>query len=284
MSDHPVLAGAEPWSYAGGEAGVLVLHGFTGSPQSMRRLAEAFAAAGFTVELPLLPGHGTRVEDMVPTRFGDYTQAVEDVCADLVARCEPVLVAGLSLGGTLALWLAAHHAEIAGLVLVNPLVEPAAESFVAMLTQALAQGVETIPGIGSDIKAPGVSELAYPATPVAPLLSVQEGATELVAELGNIRCPVLLFSSVEDHVVPTASGDLLEKTLGERLERVWLTDSYHVATLDHDAERIEEGAVAFARRVVGAERPVRGGAETPGPDAPETPGRDAAERPVPGSP
>jgi len=254
MSDHPVLAGAEPWSYAGGEAGVLVLHGFTGSPQSMRRLAEAFAAAGFTVELPLLPGHGTRVEDMIPTRFDDYTRAAEEACADLVARCEPVVVAGLSLGGTLALWLAAHHPEVAGLVLVNPLVEPAAESFVAMLTQALAQGVETIPGIGSDIKAPGASELAYPATPVAPLLSVQEGATELVPALGNIRCPVLLFSSVEDHVVPTASGDLLEKTLGERLERVWLTDSYHVATLDNDAERIEEGAVAFARRVVGAER------------------------------
>ena len=258
MSDHPVLAGAEPWSYAGGEAGVLVLHGFTGSPQSMRRLAEAFAAAGFTVELPLLPGHGTRVEDMVPTRFGDYTQAVEDVCADLVARCEPVLVAGLSLGGTLALWLAAHHAEIAGLVLVNPLVEPAAESFVAMLTQALGQGVETIPGIGSDIKAPGASELAYPATPIAPLLSLQEGTSQLVTDLDKIDRPVLLFSSVEDHVVPTSSGDLLEKVLGDRLERVWLADSYHVATLDNDAERIEEGAVAFARRVAGAERPVVG--------------------------
>ena len=58
----PLLPGAEPWSAAGGPAGALCLHGFTGNPSSMRGLAEAFAAAGFSVELPRLPGHGTTVE------------------------------------------------------------------------------------------------------------------------------------------------------------------------------------------------------------------------------
>src|SRR3954467_7806998 len=114
-----VIPGAEPWSATGGPNGVLVVHGFTGSPQSMRPLAEAFAAGGFTVELPRLPGHGTVIEDMVPTRWGDWSGAVEAAYTELASRCEKVVVAGLSMGGTLTAWLAANHPEIAGVVLVN---------------------------------------------------------------------------------------------------------------------------------------------------------------------
>src|SRR5688500_12504517 len=128
-SSAPVLPGAEPFSAAGGQAGVLVLHGFTGNPQSMRGLAQAFADAGFTVEMPLLPGHGTVVADMIPTRWEDWSGAAEAAYADLASRCEKVVVAGLSMGGTITCWLAANHPEIAGIVVVNPAVEPPAESF-----------------------------------------------------------------------------------------------------------------------------------------------------------
>ena len=78
------------------------LHGFTGNPQSMRPLAEAVAAEGYTVELPLLPGHGTAVEDMVPTRWSDYVTAAEAAYIDLARRCDAVAVVALSMGGTLA--------------------------------------------------------------------------------------------------------------------------------------------------------------------------------------
>ena len=101
---------------------MLVLHGFTGNPQSMRPLAEAVAAAGFTVEMPLLPGHGTAIEDMIPTRFEDWSSAAEAVYDELAARCDKVIVSGLSMGGTLACWLATRHPEIAGIAVVNPLV------------------------------------------------------------------------------------------------------------------------------------------------------------------
>lgn len=244
----PVLAGAEPWSAAGGDSGVLVLHGFTGSPQSVRGLAEAFAAAGFTVELPLLPGHGTRVEDMLRTRWEDWLGAAEESCADLVARCERVVVAGLSMGGTLALWLAAHHEGLAGLVLVNPLVQPPSSAALDAMAQAVREGATTTAAIGSDIAAPHVTELAYGATPLAPLVSLMEAAERLRRDLERIRCPVLLFSSREDHVVPPASGDLVVSAVSGPVERVWLERSYHVATLDYDRAEIEEGAVAFALR------------------------------------
>src|SRR3954464_14582979 len=119
MSEVPVLPGAEPFTADGGPHGVLVLHGFTGNPQSMRGLAEAFAAAGYAVELPRLPGHGTSVDDMATTTFADWSAAVERAYDDLAGRCERVVVAGLSMGGTLAAWLAARHPEIAGLVVIN---------------------------------------------------------------------------------------------------------------------------------------------------------------------
>src|SRR5580704_6211348 len=118
----PVREGAEPASYAGGPHGVLVIHGFTGSPQSVRPLADAIAAAGFAVELPLLPGHGTVIEDLLPLGWSDWSDAGESVYRDLVSRCDGVGVVGLSLGGALAVWLAAHHPEIRALVAINPAV------------------------------------------------------------------------------------------------------------------------------------------------------------------
>jgi carboxylesterase len=245
----PILSGAEPWSAPGGPDGALVLHGFTGNPQSMRGLAEALAGAGLAVELPLLPGHGTSIEDMLPTRWTDWSTAAEDVYADLAGRSRRVIVAGLSMGGTLAVWLATRHTEMAGLVLINPLIEPPAESFREILRGALDAGTEAMPGIGSDIALEGVEELAYAGSPVASMLSMMEATDTIAADLGRIRCPVLLFSSRQDHVVPSASGDVLAAGVGGPVERIWLEHSYHVATLDHDRGLIEARAVEFAAKV-----------------------------------
>ena len=244
-----ILAGAEPFSATGGPVGVVVLHGFTGNPQSMRSLANAFAAAGFAVELPLLPGHGTSVEDMVPTRWADWASAAEAAYQEIAARCETVLAAGLSMGGSLAIKLAQAHPDIAGIVLINPLVDPPASSFRDMLSDMLEEGVVSVPAIGSDIAMSRPKELSYDASPIEPMLSMFEGVDELAAGLGRLTCPVLLFSSRTDHVVPTQSGDLLAASAAGPVERIWLERSYHVATLDHDAAEIEERAVAFVHKL-----------------------------------
>src|ERR1035438_10198752 len=102
----PIIPGCEPWSADGGSHGVLVLHGYTGNPQSMRPLAEAAAAAGYTVDLPLLAGHGTAIEDLLPTRWEDWSGGAEAAYEALAARCDKVVVTGLSMGGTLTSWLA----------------------------------------------------------------------------------------------------------------------------------------------------------------------------------
>jgi len=245
----PVLPGAEPWSAHGGPHGALVLHGFTGCPQSMRGLAQALAAAGFAVELPLLPGHGTAVEDMIPTRWADWSGTAEQACKELAGRCDRVVVAGLSMGGTLAAWLAAHHPEIAGAVLVNPAVEPPADSFLDLMRAALDAGSETIPGVGGDLADPDAHELAYDLVPVRAALSLWDALVELAPKLGDIRCPLLLLTSPNDHVVPPSAGAFLTGRVSGPVERVTLERSYHVATLDYDRSEIESRAVAFARAV-----------------------------------
>jgi len=238
-----LMPGAEPFSASNGPNGVLVLHGLTGNPGSMRPLAEAFADAGFSVDLPLLPGHGTSVDDMLATRWEDWSEAADRAYTELAAHCDRTIVAGLSMGGTLSIWLAARHPAVSGVVVVNPLVEPPAAA-------TIEGGTDRIPGIGSDIAKPGVDEGAYAETPIAPLLSLFAGVSELALRLGEIDAPLLLLSSRHDHVVPTASGDVLAESYGGPVERVFLENSYHVATLDNDAPEIEDRAIAFALKVV----------------------------------
>lgn len=246
------MAGAEAWSAPGGRAGALVIHGFTGCPQSMRGLAEAFAAAGFSVELPRLPGHGTTVEDMATTTWADWSGAVEAAYRELAGRCERVVAAGLSMGGTLAVWLAAGHPELAGVVAVNAAFGMADDSMRKGLEDLVAQGVEMIPGVAGDIADPDANELGYDQVPVRCLLSLGDAMADLEARLSGVRCPLLVMNSPQDHVVPPAAGDRLAEAVSGPVERISLERSFHVATLDYDRDTIEARAVEFGRRVTAA--------------------------------
>lgn len=249
------MAGAEPFSATGGPDGALVLHGFTGNPSAVRGVAEKLADAGLTVELPLLPGHGTTLEDLVPLHWADWSAAAEEAYADLAARCGRVAVVGLSMGGALACWLAEHHPEISGLVLVNPLAEPPDDEFRAAVRELHESGTEIAPGIGSDIARPDVHELTYDGSPLAAALSLFQGVEEVALGLAEIRCPVLLLSSRQDHVVASGSGDLVVASVSGPCERVWLDHSYHVATLDYDRDEVEARTVSFVTAVTAGTEP-----------------------------
>ncbi|MDQ3757288.1 MAG: alpha/beta fold hydrolase [Actinomycetota bacterium] len=234
-------------------SGVLVLHGFTGQPLSVAGLADAFSSAGFEVEMPTLPGHGTRLEDMIPTRWPDWVGEALAAYDRLAGRVDRVLVAALSMGAALACRVTVDRpGGVAGLVLVNPIVEPPGEALFDILRTSLEQGVEVIAAIGSDIAKPGITEAAYDGTALAAALSMYEGVRELAPRLGEITCPVLLFNSPQDHVVPPSNSDFLAASVSGPVERVTCERSYHVATLDFDKELIEERAVQFARHVVGS--------------------------------
>jgi carboxylesterase len=249
----PERPSAEPFSAPGGPHGALVIHGFTGNPSSMRGVAEALAAAGFAVELPLLPGHGTSVEDMVTTDFADWAASAEAAYLELAGRTDSLVAVGLSMGATLAAWVTARNPAVAGLVAINGMFEPPAPAFLDLLRTSLAQGCDHLPAIGSDIALPGVTEGAYDAAPIEPLISLMEATTELHDRLGGIRCPVLILTSPQDHVVPPSSSDVLAAAVAGPVERVLLERSYHVATLDFDRDLVEKRTVEFALRVTRAQ-------------------------------
>jgi len=246
---HAVMPGAEPASFPGGPNGALVLHGFTGTPQSMRGLAEAFAGAGFSVELPLLPGHGTSVDDFATTDWSDWSAAAERAYQDLAGRCDRVVVSGLSMGALLTAWLAARHPEIAGIVVINGVFAPFDVALREGLGQLIEQGVDRIPGPGNDVADPAQTELAYAETPPKNVLALFDAIEALQGDLAKIACPALVINAEQDHTVPAGSSDHFAASVSGPVERMDLTRSFHVATIDYERADIEARAVEFAKRV-----------------------------------
>ncbi|MEV6059935.1 alpha/beta fold hydrolase [Nocardia asteroides] len=255
MTPEALLRDAEPFDHTGGEHGVLVLHGFTGSPQSVKPLAKWFAEAGFSVSAPLLPGHGTTVEDMLATGWTDWSNAAERAYLDLASRCSRIVVAGLSMGGTLTTWLALRHPEIAGIVTINPLIDARAPLWSGLVAAGRHSDAATLPALGSDIAMPGVVESAYDAVPVAGLESVTAAVLELASDPRPLDMPALIFVSLHDHVVDPASAHALAaRCTGTTIVRE-LGASYHVATLDYEAEEIASESLAFARACTSEQYP-----------------------------
>ncbi|WP_405781450.1 alpha/beta hydrolase [Streptomyces sp. NBC_00859] len=245
----PVLPGAEPYRHEGGETGVLLCHGFTGSPQSLRPWAEHLAARGLTVSLPLLPGHGTRWQDMQVTGWQDWYAEVDRELRALLDRCERVFVFGLSMGGALALRLAAKHGHsVSGIVLVNPLNK--VHGLAAHALPVARHLVRTTKGIASDIALAGSTEIGYDRVPLHCAHSLRRFCRLVDRELPQVTQPLLLMHSAEDHVVrPADSVRILSRVSSTDVEEVLLEQSYHVATLDHDAERIFDRSHAFIGRL-----------------------------------
>jgi carboxylesterase len=243
--------GAEPFDHAGGPVGVLLCHGFTGSPQTLRGWAEYLAGQGLTVSLPRLPGHGTRWQDLARTGGQDWYTEVDAAFGRLATRCEQTFVFGLSMGGCLALRLAeTHGSEVRGLVLVNPSLAPDTKLF--LLAPLLKHVLRSLPGIASDIKKPGSREVGYDRVPVRAAATLPKLWGTTVKHLGDVTQPVLVYRSATDHVVGPASMRVLLSKLPEGQVTVReCANSYHVATLDNDAQAIFEGSLKFIQDLVG---------------------------------
>jgi carboxylesterase len=240
-----VLPGAEPFEHAGGPVGVLLCHGFTGSPHTLRGWADYLAAQGLTVSLPRLPGHGTTWQEMAATGAADWLAEVNAAFGKLAGQCEQVFVFGLSMGGCLALRLAeARGAEVRGLVLVNPSLAPDTRLF--LLAPVLKHVVRSLPGIASDISKPGVREVGYDRVPVRAAATLPRLWKETTRHLGDVTQPVLVYRSTTDHVVgPNSMRALLAGIPDGQVTVRECPDSYHVATLDNDAQTIFEGSLKF---------------------------------------
>lgn len=255
---------SSPFAGSGPRTGVLLSHGFTGSPHGVRDWARSLAGEGFAVRMPLLPGHGTSWQELGRTRWPEWHAALDAAYLELAADCDQVVVAGLSMGGALALRIAATR-PVAGAVLVNPglvIDDPRAP-----LAGILKYVLKSTPAIANDILKAGIDEGAYPRTPVAAAHELNKMFKDTVRLLPRITAPVRVYRSTVDHVVSDASMVALRRGLTHApLEVIRLENSFHVATMDNDAPVIFRGSAEFIRSLV------TGGT----PDAPASP-KDTAD-------
>lgn len=247
----PLLPDAEPFTHDGGKIGIIVSHGFTGQPKSVKVWARQLADAGYTVRAPRLPGHGTTLKEMNNTVWQDWYDEIERNYRELADKCDSVFVMGLSMGGSLGLRLAEEKGDgIAGLVLVNPAVH--SERTDRHLLPVLRLFVPAFPGIANDIKKPGQDEGGYDKIPLKAAYSLSQMWGVIKSDIGKVTQPLLIFRSIDDHVVePSNTAWILANAASKDKEEVTLPESYHVATMDNDAQTIFDGSVAFVQRLTG---------------------------------
>jgi carboxylesterase len=228
----------------GGERGVLLLHGFTGTPFEVRPLGEALAARGITAVGPTLPGHGATPAALNATRWTDWLSGALAELAALRRRCARVAVCGLSLGGLLALELARRTPELRAVASLGaPLWLPAtittAVRALRFVTRARLLGIPK--SGGSDIRDP-VVKAGFPTMrelPLAALESLIDFQPRVRARLHEIKTPLLVIHADQDHVAPPACAPELMRRVASRDRRlVTLPESFHIVTVDVERERV----------------------------------------------
>lgn len=222
--------------------GILLVHGFTGSPHSMRPVAQRFMELGYALEMPVLTGHATRWQDLRDSTYQQWLDSAERGYRRLADQGLQVVVIGMSMGGTVATHLSARL-PVAGTVLINPYmvdVNP-------MMRHAgkVSKVLPVLKAIGSDIAVPGVSEGAYSLVPTAAVHQLHLLGAETRTLIPQLKSPVLYLRSLGDHTVSDSSHKYFLEHCSVPVEFRWLTRSYHVATLDYDAEYLLSTVQAF---------------------------------------
>jgi carboxylesterase len=250
----PVHPDARPYEGGDGPIGVLLCHGFTGSTKAMIGWARHLEAAGFQVLVPRLPGHGTTWQECNQTTWTDWYACVDEAFTALRVRCDQVFLVGQSMGATLCLRLAEQHrAAVSGLVLVNPVInisEPRRWVYLLRALRVLRLVIPSLAGPSNDIAMPDQDELGYERWPLGAMYSQTLLWVDVRRSLDRVEQPLLVYRSIHDHLVDASSVRLIKEGVRSSDQTyIELQRSYHVATLDYDAEDIFDGSVAFFRRL-----------------------------------
>ncbi len=249
----PLSVPARPELTGGRRVGVLLSHGFTGQPASVKPWGEHLAALGYAVEVPRLPGHGTTWQEMNRTTwvdwYGELTRVFDRLCLDNDA----VVVGGLSMGGALSLPLAAEHPDrVPGVVVVNPAV--ATKRFdVKPAARAQASCSRRCPASSTTSRRRGRPSTATPGSRCEAAATDVRRLAGVTRELPKVTAPLLYFRSTVDHVVDELSEPLITGSVSSRdVPSYARGQAYHVATLDNDAPTIFAGTASFVARVTTA--------------------------------
>jgi carboxylesterase len=247
-----ILPTAEPFCIPGGPVGVLIVHGFTGTPKEMRWMGEDLAARGYSVLAPRLAGHATQIEDMKRTCWEDWLHSVEDGYHLLKGLSDSIFIAGLSMGGVLSLLFATRH-PVEGVIAMSTPYELPADPRIRLLP-LLWRFMSTIPKGEPDWQDPTSEEdhMDYPVYPTRAILELNDLIAAMQAALPQVKVPVFLMHSQADQGVPFENMRKIYKRLGSQDKTTFtLENSGHVITRDQERGRVFEAVSNFIFRICG---------------------------------
>lgn len=241
---------ADAFGLDGGDIAVLMVHGFTGSPASVRPWAEGLHRHGFTVRVPRLPGHGTSWQEMNETNWIDWFEEVEREFLELKKKHRRIFIAGFSMGGALSIRLVARRGrEVEGLILINPSVGD--DRAFMKLVPLLKYFIPSIRGKGTDVSKPNPPRHSYGRTPLKALHSLQKLWRIIQKDVEKIDTPLMIGYSINDHVVhPQSSEFVIENVASIDIREVIFERSFHNVALDHDLEHLVEESRVFMQDVL----------------------------------
>ncbi|HUS13865.1 MAG TPA: alpha/beta fold hydrolase [Chloroflexia bacterium] len=249
---HLVQPGAEPFFFPGGPAGCLLLHGLSSSPYVVRELGVHLHAAGVTVAAPLLAGHGTTPEDLRTKTWADWVASAEAGLAQLQAHgCRRVVLAGLSLGGAISLFLAARDPDAyAGLITMSapvwipPLLQAPLEALGGPMPY-FRTGFTDIADPAADAR-----QLTYDRVPLATGVTLIDLLAHVRAGLPRVTTPALIIYARRDHLVHPMNSMHIYSTIASAHKRLAvLHRGAHTVTVDYDKARVFHLATEFVAKL-----------------------------------
>lgn len=239
---------SESFEYVGNHVGILVLHGFACTTQSVQPWADGFAKRGYTVKMPVLAGHGTTSEDLYHTTIEQLVHSATAALEWLQEHTEYQIICGFDFGGTIAQHLAQQY-HIDGLLLLNTAYQLPDKMLDDV--EEVIQTSDTYGPIGTaDIKNTRATVYRYDKYPVALAREMITFTKDVAAQSNRIQAPLLVMHSVDDHVLPPQTIDHLITTASSKEKHlIMLQDSYHYALIDYDAQRIVEQSLYFVKGI-----------------------------------
>lgn len=245
-----IVIGAEARTYNGSNGrAVLLLHGYNDSPQSMDKLAVALHEAGWTIRIPLLPGHGRSLRALDAWTADELLALVREEYASLRATHSTVVVGGLSMGGAVACWLAAET-DAAGVLLYAPMLFVPAPMQVVVSTARLWSLVTRYMSGGGrrSIRDPEAQRqmIAYGCSTRRSLEALERICNGSVMRLGFVHVPTLVIQSEDDNRLPREQSTHAITRIGSKDRTViWTRGAGHVITVDVGWEALAASTVAW---------------------------------------
>ncbi|MBE5766888.1 MAG: alpha/beta fold hydrolase [Clostridiales bacterium] len=234
-----------PFEYEGGRTGILLLHGFTATCAQMRPLADKLRDAGYTVSVPLLPGHGTTIEDMERSNWKEWLACAKQAYVRLQEKVDNVIVAGLSMGGTLALLLAEEYMPD-GCIAIAPAIS--LRNKTAWLAGLAWPFMPRMAG-GSENRGEDYLhslDVCYGATPVKKVADLNRLRARAMRNLALIACPLFVIQPAKDTTVdPKGAKSVIAGVQSEKKKLLMLENSPHVCTLGPERERLNRAVLDF---------------------------------------